>query len=250
LPSSLRVRGPLLAAWACAFALCFTACEPVRAGRPLPDMVDEVNATLQPNVIVLQPGDSVQVKFLSGSNIPGAHEFDHSVTILPDGTGYFQLLGSRLLDGMTLDELETMLKEEYGKVLVSTDLVVRPATLRPRQVTFMGEVGSGPMEITPRLTIDLIEAFGRVGGPKSIFSLLEHTAILRWMPEEKQRRVFIVDASRKYWYSPRLLYLQANDIVYVPRHPISTIGDWSRELLRVVPFSSQILFNVGGRRRN
>jgi hypothetical protein len=207
-------------------------------------MIDEVNATLQPNVIVLQPGDSVQVKFLSGST-----EYDQAVEILPDGTGYFQLLGSRLIDGMTVDELETMLKEEYGKVLVSTDLVVRPAKLGARQVTFMGEVGSGPMPISPRLTIDLIEAFGRVGGPKSIFSLLEHTAILRWMPDEKQRRVFVVDASRKYWYTPRLLYLQANDIVYVPRHPISTIGDWSREILRVVPFSSQILFNVGGNRR-
>jgi protein involved in polysaccharide export with SLBB domain len=244
----MKSHWSLATVWLCAVAL-LASCEPVRAGRPLPDIIDEVNATLQPNVIVLQPGDSVQVKFLSGPS-DGPNEYDQAVTILPDGTGYFQLLGSRLLDGMTLDELETMLKEEYGKVLVSTDLVVRPATLRPRQVTFMGEVGSGPMEISPRLTIDLIEAFGRVGGPKSIFSLLEHTAILRWMPEEKQRRVFIVDASRKYWYSPRLLYLQANDIVYVPRHPISTIGDWSREILRVVPFSSQILFNVGGRRRN
>ena len=244
MPSSLKIRAPLLAAWVCAFVPLFAACEPVRAGRPLPDMIDEVNATLQPNVIVFQPGDAVQVKFLSGST-----EYDQSVSILPDGTGYFQLLGSRLIDGMTVDEVETMLKEEYGKVLVSTDLVVRPASLSPRQVTFMGEVGSGPMPISPRLTIDLIEAFGRVGGPKSIFSLLEHTAILRWMPDEKQRRVFVVDASRKYWYSPRLLYLQANDIVYVPRHPISTIGDWSREILRVVPFSSQILFNVGGTRR-
>ncbi len=234
----------LRAHWLCAAALFFAACEPVRAGRPLPDMIDEMNATLQPNVIVLQPGDTVEVRFLSGGT-----EFNQSVPILPDGTGYFQLIGARTVDGMTLDELETMLKEEYAKTLASTDLVVRPGGLGPRQILFMGEVGGGPQVISPRLTIDLIEAFGRAGGPKSLFSLIEHTAILRWMPEEKQRRVFIVDARRKYWYTPRLLYLQANDIVYVPRHPIQNIGDWSREIFKVFPFTSVFIGVGGGRRR-
>ena len=224
--SRLAFRAGILAL----FALIASGCAAFPPGTPLPDILHEINATLQPNEILLQPGDGINVQALNSK------ELNQTTTIRPDGKASFLYLGEVEVAGLSVSQLHEMLTRLYDKEVVAGELLVRAGNLSEREIHFMGAVrGRASIRIGPGMTIDLIEALARVGGAKDTFTLIEHTVLIRWMPDEEKRRHWVIDASQKYWANPELLHLQAGDIVYIPTHPIRIWTQWMREITKLLP---------------
>lgn len=78
-----------------------------------------------PQAYTLAAGDTLRVAILNHDNLDNEH------TIAPDGSVYFPLLGRRVLDGMSLEALETDLQTSYGKYLTKPQLFIE---LKPRPI--------------------------------------------------------------------------------------------------------------------
>ncbi|HED66544.1 MAG TPA: hypothetical protein ENJ09_13440 [Planctomycetes bacterium] len=207
-----------------------TGCASYPVGTSLRDAIPEVNATLHPEVIVLQPGDGIQLQF------PNNAKYDQTTKVRPDGKAMFLLVGEVEVSGMTVPELQDYLKSEYEKQIIAPELLVRSSGLGNRNIYFAGAVGGQRvLPVAPGMRVDLVEALARIGAPKDTFAMLEHTVLIRWMAEEGKRRSWIIDARPRFWTNPDPLYLQANDIVYVPEHPLRTATQWVREATKLIP---------------
>ncbi len=51
----------------------------------------------------------------------------------------------------------------------------------------------------------------------------------------------MVDCSPEYWRTPDPLWLQANDLVYIPQHPFVTTAQWMQNFLRLLPFPGPLV---------
>lgn len=208
--------------------LVSTGCKAYPPGTPLPDVVDEINATLQPNLTILQPGDGISIKFL---HTPGNNQ---TVTIGPDGRASFYLLDEIEVAGMTLEELDDELTLRYEESLISPDLTVSLGQTGPRQVLILGGEGR-TVGITPHLTIPMLELFVRANIPRDPLVMLQHMVLMRYMPEEGRKRVWVIDAREDYWYHPVDLMFQNGDIIYIPDQPLQTASSWMRQFMRILP---------------
>ena len=224
---------PLRAVFCAALALLSgTGC---LTGRPLPDIVEEINATLTPDIFVASRGDSIQITFRSNPDL------NQTVRIRKDGKASLLFLGEVELIGYTLEQLEERLKELYGEILTLAEISVQLAGESPDAVVLYGTVrGIGQMSLDAE-PLSLREALARAGGGQVGRSNLANTLLVRWMPEERHYTYWIIDVSPQYWGSPKPLWLQAHDLVYVPQHPIVTTGQWMQNVLRLLPFPSFLL---------
>ena len=212
--------------------LSASACNTYKAGIPLPDILDEINATLDPETLILQPGDTINVGF----RVPElAEEYDGDVRLGPDGIATFPGLVEIKAAGMTLLELDETLERLIEESVPTPDLEIKLIKLDKREVVFIGAMRQHMLSVLPNMRIDFIESMGRIAAEGTSFTLLESVVLIRWMRDEQRRRFWIIDAQQRYWTTPELLYLQAGDIVYFPTHPIKAAGDWVREITRLIP---------------
>lgn len=85
---------------------------------------------------ILGPGDQVELIILD----PGAKSIGGSFDILNDGSASLALLGSVVLEGLTLNQATQWLRSLYKPYLVQPDLNLRLIRPRPLQVSVLGEV--------------------------------------------------------------------------------------------------------------
>lgn len=83
---------------------------------------------------ILGPGDTVYVELL---NIP---ELSGSFTIGPDGILYVPRLRALVVEGLTVDELSSFLKDQYKVFIKDPQVFVRPVAYRPVRVYVGGEI--------------------------------------------------------------------------------------------------------------
>ncbi len=209
---SLRSLLPALAAGL--LGACATA-------TPLPDMVEPLNATLTLDPFTIQAGDRIAVQFT------GNPQWNEVVRVRPDGTASFPLVGRLAVEGLTIDEVETSVLEAYQKTLrEASGVTVDVPDLARRSVLVLGEVPApGPVAFRER-ELSLVEALAQSGGPDWRQGRLGKTVLLRWFPKEKKRVAFQVDASLEYWGTAEQIWLQPDDIVFVPPKPVVVIGNW------------------------
>lgn len=205
------------------------------AGQPMTELVDEINATLEPYVYIAKPGDSLAIAFQYNK------ELNQTVSIRKDGVTTLPLLGETELVGYTLDQLREHLKELYEEVLHVPEISVRVVAQAPKQVILFGAIrGQGPIPLGPR-GLSLREALALRGGYFPARSNLNNTVLIRWMAEERQYIYWVIDCSPEYWRTPDPLWLQANDLVYVPQHPFVTTAQWMQNFLRLLPFPGPLV---------
>lgn len=95
----------------------------------------ELNAALADSYI-LGPGDSLELTFLSAtySNLGGRFE------LLNDGSTSLAMVGSVVLQGLTLNQANRWLRSLYARYLREPTLNLRIVQPRPMQVSIVGEV--------------------------------------------------------------------------------------------------------------
>jgi polysaccharide export outer membrane protein len=213
------------------FLVLASAC--ATAGGPtIQRLADKINATLVIGETVITPGDLLDVHF--------AHSvaFDQEVLVQPDGTASFLLVGSRQVAGMIPDELTRQLKSTYtGLVDNAQELTVAIKTPAIRNVSVLGEVktpGAVSIGVDGRLT--LIEAIARAGGFVKESAYLASTVLVRWDAKEQRQIAWTIDARPENWISPKTIFLQQNDLVFIPNTPIDDVGIWvENHITRTIP---------------
>lgn len=207
---------------------------PLLAGctaTPLPEMVDQLNSTLVADPFAVRPGDRISVQF------PAAVQDNQIVRVRPDGTAWFQYIGRLEVAGLTLEEVEEKVLEAYSETLTVPEVVVDIPDLTRRQVLIIGEIRSpGPVAFDER-ELSLVEALARSGGPNWRDGDLGRTVLLRWFPDEKKRRAFLLDARLEHWGTEEQLWLQPDDIIYIPPKHIVVVGNIVDQYVRrILPF--------------
>lgn len=201
-------------------------------GPPIQQVADNINATLAPGQTVITPGDLLDIHF--------AHSvaFDHEAFVQSDGTASFLIVGARQVAGMLPDDLTRQLRASYdGVVDNAQELTVAIKTPAPRTVSVLGEVktpGAVAIGLDGRLT--LVEAIARAGSYLKASAYLSSTVLVRWDPKEKRQVAWTIDARPENWISPKTIFLQANDLVFIPNTPIDDVGIWvENHITRTIP---------------
>lgn len=88
------------------------------------------------NAYILGPGDQVQLTLLD----PGVQNLNGTLEILNDGTASLAMLGSVVLEGLTVDQATAWIQSLYNQYLLRPDLNLRVVNPRPIQVSVVGEV--------------------------------------------------------------------------------------------------------------
>lgn len=88
------------------------------------------------NAYIIGPGDQLQLTLLD----PGVSNLGGSFEILNDGSASLALLGSVVLDGLTLNQASSWLQSLYGRYLLRPDLNLQLMRPRPMQVSLVGEI--------------------------------------------------------------------------------------------------------------
>ncbi len=105
--------------------------EEVSDSSVLPEAIAINNAY---NSYILGPGDSLEVELL------GLPELSGVFTIGPDGTLYLPRLRALYVEGLTLQELNHFLFEQFSVYVKNPEIYIRPIHYRPVRVYVSGEV--------------------------------------------------------------------------------------------------------------
>lgn len=207
-----------------------TACA-TAGGPPIQQMADEINATLVLGDTVIAPGDLLELRFIHSAT------FDQEVLVQPDGSASFLLVERTQVAGVAPDELTRRLKAAYTGLVDNAELTVAVKTPAARSVSVLGEVkspGAIPIGTDGRLT--LVESIARAGGYLKESAYLSSTVLVRWDAKDKRQIAWTIDARPQHWTASKTIFLQPNDLVYVPNTPIDDVDIWvENHVTRMIP---------------
>ena len=83
---------------------------------------------------ILGPGDSLQIELLDLPELSG------TFSIGPDGTLYLPRLRAIYVEGLTVEELRTLLNQQFSTYVRNPQIYIRPEAYRPVRVYVGGEV--------------------------------------------------------------------------------------------------------------
>lgn len=192
----------------------------------MPKVVAEINATYGWSRERLVPGDELEVHF----DELATH--DHNVIVRETGTASFLGIGELPVAGSTPSELERTLVERYSATFAAPPRIhVQLRERAERHVVFMGEVTTpGRVPFDGRMTFQ--EALGLAGGPLKETALLKQTVLIRWVEGETRQRAWKFDARTRHWGMSEPLYMQPDDVVFIPNTPIDDVDIWVDQYIR------------------
>lgn len=175
----------------------------------------------------LAPGDVLELKFFNNER------FNETVTVRPDGRITLQKIGEVMAAGMTPLQLDTLVTETYAKFLLSPEVTIFVRQFGGYQVYVLGEVTSpGAYPIQRRMT--LLQAIAAAGGPRESAKLGSVMLLRRGQEEEIETlRVDLnkpIKGATAEVVQDNDLYVQVQDIVYVPKTFFASTRDFLRDL--------------------
>jgi polysaccharide export outer membrane protein len=219
--------------------LCGLAVSCATYGTPLPEIANEINATLYTGPTLVEPGDSLALRF------PGKAEWNQVALVRTDGCMSFPALGEMLVAGNPIGELQRRLAERYEELEIlkpPADVILNLGD--PAQATTLGQGGItvGGEVKTPGLVgmagerLTLLDALSRAGGHLKGTALLGNTLMLRRSPRSGLYSSWRIDAREIFWDSSQPIYLQRHDMILVPNTPIDNANIWVDQYInRMIP---------------
>jgi protein involved in polysaccharide export with SLBB domain len=207
-------------------------CALTSPGKPLAQLTSEINASRTTRPRTIHSGDTLNVRIarLQGYDQTG-------VLVTADGRASFLSVGNLPVEGLTIGELRDLLVEHYGKFLQHAFVSVELALPAPSKIVVMGEVQNAGSYPLPSGPISLPEALGLAGGVIRDTAELQHTLLVRWVPEEGRIRSWKINASEEEWDAEMPLYMQAHDVLFIPAKPVVHVNDWvDRYIRKMIPF--------------
>lgn len=188
----------------------------------------------------LMPGDQLDIKFYYHPELNG------QVEIRPDGRISIPMAEEIQAHGLTVQELDSILTEEYSKELTDPVVTVIVRRFNQRKYFISGEVGTpGEMEFTQSTTI--LQVLASVGGLKDTG---DDTNILLIRSDSENKPIFIIIDYDELLSNPyENFYLRPYDVIFVSRTVIADIGVFVDQYInKIVPESLgfSFLYGVGG----
>lgn len=224
-------------------SLFFASC--ANTGPPIPEIATEINKTFESRgQAVLAPGDEIEVRFLTPPSLAEQEtvndrrlQVDFDTLVREDGYATFRVLHDLQVGGLEQKDLEDMLAARYKRLFPDWVVSARVKSRRPQTMIVMGEVTNpGEVKLDPDGTT-LVEAVGLAGGHDPNSAYLESLLLVRWVPSTRSQLVWRIDASAEYWGVDEPIYVQENDIIFIPDKPIVRVDRWVDQYIRrMIPF--------------
>jgi len=178
-------------------------------------------------------GDVIDVKFL------GSPEYNETVSIRPDGRISLQGVGELDALGLSPAELDAVVTQAYGQLLVDPDVTVIVREFGGQKCYVAGEVDRpGSMDVAKGMT--MLRAIAAAGGPKK--SAKMGSVILIRLDREQRAEATRIDLSYTSMQGgiENDLPVMGNDIIFVPRTFIADVNAFVSQIYDVVlpPFDS------------
>lgn len=174
--------------------------------------------------IRLAPGDAIDIKFPYADQLNNINE---THTILPDGTITLSLVGKVMAAGKTPAELQRELVHLHADQLQHPVIAVSVVSLFERKVYVGGEVIKPGMVVLPG-RMSVLEAIFQAGGFNMDKAKIKNVVLIR--QQSGKRTAYALDFEKALQgdaHDP--VYLQPQDIIYVPRTTIVNVGLWVKQ---------------------
>lgn len=195
----------------------------------------------QLSVQVIAPLSNEQ-NLKSALNHPGTG-MSREIIVGSDGYASFPEIGSVPLQGMTLTQLETFLNSRYAQLPGRMTVDVMLKATKGNEIFVLGEVGM-PGAYPIRRPVSILEALTLARGP-NIKAQLGSVVVMRRTGNLVQAHRYDVDKALAGDAS-QFAYLQADDMLYVPKTKLASAGELARQLADVVLFQG-VGFSFGYR---
>ncbi len=222
-------------------SLLLTACAPAIKNSVTADYVKSNPSSYPEKQYLLQPGDSLDVKFFYNPEMN-----ETGLIIRPDGRISLQLASDVMAAGLTPAQLTETLKNRYAKELANTEgITVIVRTFSSQRVYVDGEVGKpGMVDLVGQLTV--LQAVAVAGGFKDSARTGE-VIVIRKAPEKKPYTI-VVDLDKTRYGEDRNqdIALMPYDIVYVPKSSIANLNQFVDLYIRKnIPVSFGFTYGIG-----
>jgi polysaccharide export outer membrane protein len=190
----------------------------------------------------IEPGDTLDIRF------PFKIEWNHSVRVTTDGRASFMLLGDVEVAGLSVADLNAKLvalyqKEKEAVTAVTVNLVPGAAAVLgggsagSPSVFVFGEVKTPGAQALEGRQLTLLESLGRAGGHLKATANLSHVLLVRRLADGQRTVAWLIDAEPVFWPIAPPVFLQANDVVFIPNTVIDDIDIFVDQYIRqLIPF--------------
>lgn len=216
------------------FALALLAsCVGCAWGRPLPELAEPINATLDRAAVTINERDVLSIKF---GRRPEWNQ--DQITVDLEGNAGFIALGEPIfVEGMTVGQLTRELITRYSAEvgLSKPEISVTVRAFAARKVTFTGQVRRPGIQDMQGGRLTLLEALGTAA--PTDYAELDNILLVRWSRDKQQQYTWRIDVDEDFWNDTQPVYLQGNDLVHVPMTPIGYVNRFVDQYIRrLLPF--------------
>jgi polysaccharide export outer membrane protein len=155
------------------------------------------------------------------------------ITVGTDGYASFPEIGAVPLQGMTVNQLEAYLNKRYSTLPGRMTVDVLLKSTAGNEIYVLGEVGQ-PGSYPIRRPVSVLEALTMARG-SNIKARLDSVMIMRRNGNQVVAHRYDVEKALSGDAS-QIAYLQADDMLYVPKTKLASAGELARQLADVVLF--------------
>ena len=175
-----------------------------------------------PEEFQLGPGDRISIQVWRHTDL------NMDVTIAPDGSITYPLVGRIVVTGMTYPVLVDHLKKAISEYYEDPQVSVNILELKNQKVFVIGEVTS-PSVLQLINQMSILEALTISGGINPS-ARTTNVLLIRGGVEKPELYVVDVHAIYSQGNTEQMVYLQRGDIVVVPTKTITNVGRYFREV--------------------
>ena len=201
---------------------------PIHAGKRNPRPINIAHAdpavrkVPQPEEFQLGPGDRIAIRVWRHDDL------DMDITIAPDGSITYPLVGRVVVSGMTYPQLVERLSGAIAEYYTDPQVTVNILELRNQKVFILGEVTS-PAVLQLSNEMSILEALTLSGGINPA-AKTNNVLLIRGGMDKPD--LYTVDVQSIYarGNTGQMVYLQKGDIVVVPTKTITNVSRYFREV--------------------
>ena len=192
------------------------------------ELVSENGQESTPKDYTFSPGDSIDVKFFY------TPELNETQDVRPDGKIALQIIGEVAAAGKTPAQLRWLLEKLYASHLKDPEISVVVRSFSNQRVYVGGQVmRPGTIEISGRITA--LEAIMQAGGVDFREAQVKNVVVIRHYEGTRYGYLLNMEPILAGKES-RPFFLEAKDIVYVPRTEIAKVNQWIDQYInKIVP---------------
>ena len=191
-----------------------------------PPTIDSLTDNASTAEYYMAPGDVIDIYVWNNPDV------SREATIRGDGKISYPLIGTFKAAGLSIDQLQDLIREKLSVYIVSPQVIVTLRSSAGNKIIVLGQVGYPGIFTFKGNNLSLIEAVAMAGdftpdGRRESVMIISDNLTMN----PKVRRVNALKAIRE-GIKTKDVMLQPNDVVYVPR---STIADFNKFLTEIQP---------------